>query len=265
MAVWDVFRKSDLKLQQSLSTSQVRDGVLGGTLQPDDLVRPAGSDQPWVKIADMPALVRDGEIEPPNQQLGPAPESPPNVPELFEDQEGDDDEYDPLEEDEEAAAFTFTRSETAHVEELDLAAMVDVAFQMVLFFLVTAATVMYKTLDIPTPSPESQKGAAQSKKTLDDLAKEYILVEIDPAGAIQVDKRPVSAVELAERLRDAREESRRSAMLLTADFTTPHKNVVAAYDAANEIGLRIAMARPVAPTKTAAPAAAAAPGSSAGP
>ncbi|MFO0961032.1 MAG: biopolymer transporter ExbD [Isosphaeraceae bacterium] len=262
MAVWDVFRKSDLKLQQSLSTAQVREGVLGGTLQPDDLIRPAGSDQPWIKIAEMPALIRDGEIEPPAQHLGPAPDPRSAVPDLFE---GDDeeDEYDPLEEDEEAAAFTFTRSETPHIEELDLAAMVDVAFQMVLFFLVTAATVMYKTLEIPTPNPESQKNApAQSKKTLDDLAKEFILVEIDPAGVIQVDRRPVTAEELAERLRDAREESRRSAMLLTADFTTPHRNVVAAYDAANEIGLRIALARPAAPPKAGGPAPAAAPGAS---
>ena len=41
------------------------------------------------------------------------------------------------------------------VEELDLAPMVDVAFQLVLFFMVTATTVLYKTLEIPKPTPEN--------------------------------------------------------------------------------------------------------------
>jgi hypothetical protein len=33
-------------------------------------------------------------------------------------------------------------------------------------------------------------------------------------------------------------------MLLSADFSTPHRSAVLAYDAANEIGLGIASARP---------------------
>jgi hypothetical protein len=33
-------------------------------------------------------------------------------------------------------------------------------------------------------------------------------------------------------------------MLLSADATTPHRNAVLAYDAANDIGLGIAIARP---------------------
>jgi hypothetical protein len=36
-------------------------------------------------------------------------------------------------------------------------------------------------------------------------------------------------------------------MLLSADFATPHRNSVLAYDAANEIGLGIVIARPANP------------------
>ena len=39
--------------------------------------------------------------------------------------------------------------------------MVDVAFQMVLFFLVTATTVLYKSLEVPKPSPETPAAGAQ--------------------------------------------------------------------------------------------------------
>ncbi len=51
-------------------------------------------------------------------------------------------------------AFSLSRSGPATVEELDLAPMVDVAFQLVLFFMVAAQTVLYKTLEIPKPTQE---------------------------------------------------------------------------------------------------------------
>jgi biopolymer transport protein ExbD len=164
-----------------------------------------------------------------------------------------EDEFDPQDEDEEAAEFTLDQGRLERVEELDLAAMVDVAFQMVLFFLVTAATVLYKTLEVPKPNPESPPGAvAQGRsRTLDDLKDDFILVEIDAAGAIKIDREPVAAAlgELVERLRSARERTGRKAMLLSAEFATAHRHAVLAYDAANEIGLGIAIARPSGTTR----------------
>ena len=63
---------------------------------------------------------------------------------------------------------------------------------------------------------------------------------------MKIDREPVAAElpALVERLRAARERTGRKAMLLSADFATPHRNAVLAYDAANEIGLGIAIARP---------------------
>jgi biopolymer transport protein ExbD len=158
------------------------------------------------------------------------------------------DEFDPLDEDEEAAEFTLSRGGPGKVEELDLAAMVDVAFQLVLFFLVTAATVLYKSLEVPKPSPETPAAGAQQgrQRTIDDLKNDYILVEIDPTGAMKIDREPVasSMPALVERLRQAREKTGRKAMLLSAEYTTAHRHAVLAYDAANEIGLGIAVAKP---------------------
>ena len=162
--------------------------------------------------------------------------------------EVEEDGPDPLEEDEAAAEFTLSRNAPETVEELDLAAMVDVAFQLVLFFLVTATTVLYKTLDVPKPNPDAPPGAVSQGqgKSLDDLARDYILVEIDPQGTVKVDHEPAPSdmAGLAERLRQVRTASGRTKMLLSADAATLHKSAVAAYDAANEIGLGIAIARP---------------------
>lgn len=166
----------------------------------------------------------------------------------------DEDAFDPQDEDEAAAEFTLARGRTDKVEELDLAAMVDVAFQLVLFFLVTATTVLYKSLEVPKPNPDSPAaGATQGRsRTMDDLKNDYILVEIDPAGVMKIDREPVAAefATLVERLRQARESTGRKAMLLSAEFATPHRNAVLAYDAANEIGLGIAIARPKPPDQT---------------
>ena len=161
-----------------------------------------------------------------------------------------DDDYDPQAQDEEAAEFTLSRSSAETVEELDLAAMVDVAFQLVLFFLVTASTIVFKTLEVPKPNPEDKKGsssaASAGTKTIDDLAKDNILVDIDPSGNIKVDREPAPTdfEGLVERLRTLRTETQRTGMLLTAESLTRHKYAVMAYDAANEIGLRISIATP---------------------
>ncbi len=163
------------------------------------------------------------------------------------------------------AEFSLSRSSTQKIEELDLAPMVDVAFQLVLFFMVTATTVLYKTLEIPKPAGEAPAGAvAQGRsRSLDDLMKDdYILVEIDDRGAMKLDREPIEPVRetLVENLRRAREKTGRKSMLLAADAATLHRHAVLAYDAAHEIGLGIAIAKPrplqgPAPTLRAAPAA----------
>lgn len=164
-----------------------------------------------------------------------------------DDEDQDEDGYDPIEEEEAAAEFTLARGSAETVEELDLAAMVDVAFQLVLFFLVTATTVLYKSLEVPKPNPESSPAASATQgKSLDELKNDFILVEIDPGGRLKIDQEAVDTNHdlLVKKLRSAREETGRQSMLLSADFTTPHRSAVLAYDAANEIGLGIAIARP---------------------
>src|SRR4029079_8969868 len=134
--------------------------------------------------------------------------------------------------------FSRSRKATEKIEELDLAPMVDVAFNLVLFFMVTATTVLYKKLEIPKPSGEAPASAvAQGRsRSLDDLKSDYILVEIDDRGAMKLDREPIepSMETLVARAQTARETTGRKSMLLSADFATPHRNAVLAYDAANE-------------------------------
>jgi biopolymer transport protein ExbD len=144
--------------------------------------------------------------------------------------------------------FTLSRRGPMTVEELDLAPMVDVAFQLVLFFMVTATTVLYKTLEIPKPTTDQAPGAVAQghSRSVEDLQKDYILVEIDAGGAVKIDREsvPANGDAIAERLRSARDKTGRKVMLLSADYATPHRHAVLAYDAAIEIGMGISIARP---------------------
>ena len=234
---------------------------------------PAILDKPDVPAPSPPSAIASrvgvgvgvGTILPPVSDASSVPSPGPSIFDeheydaAFADAEIDEEEYDPLEEDEAVAEFTLARGAAETVEELDLAAMVDVAFQLVLFFLVTATTILYKSLEVPKPNNDAPpEAAAQGRsKSIDDLKADFILVEIDPSGTLKIDRQPVpgglTMQSLAEKLRTLRTDTGRQAMLLSADFATPHKNAVLAYDAANEIGMRIAIAKPANPNANAAP------------
>jgi biopolymer transport protein ExbD len=166
-------------------------------------------------------------------------------------------------EEEDEGDLSLSRSGPATVEELDLAPMVDVAFQLVLFFMVTATTVLYKTLEIPKPSKEQAPTAVAQGRSLEDLQDDNVLVEIDSGGAVKIDREPVGGTmeAIVERLRTAREKTARKSMLLSAAYGTKHRDTVLVIDAAHEIGMNIVIARPEAPqgpapSMLAAPAAA---------
>ncbi len=143
--------------------------------------------------------------------------------------------------------FTLSRSKVEHVEEMDLAAMVDIAFQLVLFFMVTASVTMIKSMELPKPTESTKPAAATAPgvgtRDRNELATEFIVVKISSEGDILVDDEPIPADRLVESLRAVRNESGKTGMLLRAENRTKHRLAVAAYDAASEIGLRIAIER----------------------
>lgn len=294
MPNWEVFHSDRLEVERDLTTADLQQRVSKGTIREDDLIRVAGSEDPWSRLGDLqawqsgklgtpPPAQMPGRATPPDAVLlddvdpsrGQSAGPEPVVGALLRDDRadlraqvggtrpGDSDlaltvfaeegpaEFDPLAEDAEAADFTFAaRGGREKEEDLDLAAMVDVAFQLILFFLVTASTVFFKSVQIPPPDPEKSKSAQQAvARTIQDLQNDNILVEIDARGQFLLDHSPVAPENLAQQMRQIRESTGRLAMLLIADRATPHKFVVQAYDAANEISLAIKLGRASAPSE----------------
>lgn len=152
-------------------------------------------------------------------------------------------------EDEEATEFTFSRGRVEHVEELDLAPMVDVALQLVLFFLVTAQIVVFKSLEIPAPTPENAPPTVAAAQPMppEEVEREFITVDITPEGEVRVNDEPVVAElgAIAAKLRGKRDETGLRRILISADSKTRLKYGVLAIDAAQEVGLEIGLAKSV--------------------
>jgi biopolymer transport protein ExbD len=129
------------------------------------------------------------------------------------------------------------RARHADVEELDLTAMCDMVFLLVLFFMVTATFTIQKSLDMPGPNPED-KAAKQMVHNLDDLRQNHIYVAIEGDNRILVEDEPAKADELETVLRRHRSETGKNELLIVAADPAYWETVIRVVDAGNEIGVQ---------------------------
>lgn len=129
-------------------------------------------------------------------------------------------------------------------EDLDLTAMVDVVFQLLIFFMVTASFTMQKSIEMPS-SDEPQQGAAPVLVTLDELESRASIVRIEASGQILVDDDPLPPGQsLKEFLEAKMSGSGRRELIVAAHDASPHYLTVEVVDTGNSIGVeRIRLAR----------------------
>jgi biopolymer transport protein ExbD len=133
--------------------------------------------------------------------------------------------------------LTFRRRRNAE-DDMDLTPMVDVTFQLLIFFMVSASFSLQKSIEIPTPDPD-QQGASQQVQTLDDLQGTSIIIKIDASNTIFVDDEPLAdVVRLPDTLRDKMRREQKTEVLVTADNQSLHRTIIAVIDAANEVGMQ---------------------------
>jgi biopolymer transport protein ExbD len=149
-----------------------------------------------------------------------------------------------VDEDDDDDDVSFPRGASRFEEdELDLTAMVDVVFQLLIFFMVTASFSLQKTIEVPTPD-QPRQGVAQALQPLEELQDVAILVNIDDRNAVTIDDEPLGDLtQLTNTLRDHMRRDRKSELILTAAKNSTHRTVIAVVDSANEAGMqRIRMA-----------------------
>jgi len=125
---------------------------------------------------------------------------------------------------------------------MDMTPMVDVVFQLLIFFMMTAAFSLQKSLEVPPPDPKDETAQSQ---TLEELENEndFVIVRIDRENVVTVEGRDApSEQDLLTKLREARNgdasgRASRSGMLVLADPACRHETVVRALDAGNAVGM----------------------------
>ncbi len=126
------------------------------------------------------------------------------------------------------------------VEDLvDMTAMVDIVFFVLIFFMVTSMEGVYSSIDMPSPDP--QKTASSGKRSVSDFEsdKEYVVVRIDRDNTLWLNDVEVnSQQELLVRLREIRQSSSASnRMLVLSNSEAKHGTVVQVLDAGNDVGM----------------------------
>lgn len=127
---------------------------------------------------------------------------------------------------------------TEDIEEprVELTPLIDVIFQLLLFFMVTttfAAGPDKPGLDVDLPTSGAPKRMTQPSD---------VVVVLTADGKILVGKEIVSSDGLLARLAEAKKDDPKAKVILQADKRAVHEHVVKILDAARETGMPIAIA-----------------------
>ncbi len=147
-------------------------------------------------------------------------------------------EIDPWAEDEEHQEQDFQLGRRGLAEAaMDMTPMVDVTFLLLIFFMITAAFDLQKSMQTTPPEPE-QEGAAQTV-TIQEIEESSVEVEIDGEDHILVDGEPVASLGvLVDILTKKIAEERLNEMLIRADYRASHGIVVSVTDAGMEANMQ---------------------------
>ncbi len=134
--------------------------------------------------------------------------------------------------------------EREKADDMDMTPMVDVTFLLLIFFMITAAFALQKSLAVP-PMDDNQAAPTQ---TVEDLEKDSIVVRVDGDNVYWIgcplwpeEQRAPSMTDMRAKVREAREGDDRgkgpAKMLVQANGDATHERVVAALDAGSAVGM----------------------------
>lgn len=133
-----------------------------------------------------------------------------------------------------------------HDELIDMTAMVDIVFFLLIFFLVTSMQALDSAIAMPTPgkSPDQPKGAASqasSPSSLDDFEDddEYIVVHIGRDNQLEIDGVVLNGIaDLVGKLHELRASpTNPSKLLVVGHGYASHGTMVEVLDAGHDAGL----------------------------
>lgn len=159
----------------------------------------------------------------PKSPVNPAP-TPAPASNLWADEEEDED-----------APRGIRESRIAN-DGLDMTPMVDVTFQLLIFFMITASFVTQKSLQTTPPEPKEDTGQVTIQVEENDEAP--VVVSISENGSLLVDDFPAEPSAILETLTSKMSTERKNRMLIEADYKAPHGMVILVMDAGISAGMQ---------------------------
>jgi biopolymer transport protein ExbD len=280
MATWDILHVKSLEVEHSVPEAKILEDLKERRLSRDDCVRKPGEDRWWriyeVKTFragasdeaafDEPPKLEEGSLRNILAEAEPPPEAPRQrprgaVPPVPMATPGGDQPAGQaisfgettigavVEEPEEGLPY---RKKAHHEEdELDMTPMVDVAMQLILFFMVTSSMIMQMCLSFPKPAPADDRPVAQPTiPDVKDLKKDHIMVKI----LVDEEKQPTKDTDLVEKLLKIKHDRNPDGgIVIQAEEAAYHETVVKVVDAASEARIdQIKMTNPTKQAKKAA-------------
>jgi biopolymer transport protein ExbD len=120
---------------------------------------------------------------------------------------------------------------------LDMTPMVDVTFLLLIFFMITASFSIQKAMETEAPEPD-EEGAAQMP-SMDDLANDSVIVEIDENDIIYIDDAQVGSIaDVIDELQQKISGEQKREMIIQPHPLAKHGTVVQVTDAGIEVGMQ---------------------------
>ena len=119
---------------------------------------------------------------------------------------------------------------------LDMTPMVDVTFQLLIFFMITASFVTQKSLQTSPPEPDDEAGQVAMQVEEDDQAP--VIVGIAEDGSIVIDEFPVEPSAVLETLTAKIAAENRTSLLIEAEYNAPHGMVILVMDSGISAGMQ---------------------------
>jgi biopolymer transport protein ExbD len=132
----------------------------------------------------------------------------------------------------------FQRKEK-HEDLIDMTAMVDIVFFLLIFFMVTSMAPLEAVLNLP--APQAEDSAANDVQTVPNYADDpnIVVVTIDADNAVWVeDQEALSEQDLRSKLRAAVSDGQRDSMLVQGAADATHGKFVMVLDAGAAVGMK---------------------------
>jgi len=126
-----------------------------------------------------------------------------------------------------------------HGDLIDMTAMVDIVFFLLIFFMVTSMQPLEAVINLPVPEPS--ESASANVQAIPDIADDpsYVVVTIDADDAVFVeDEEAMSEQDLRAKLRAALREDDRDGMLIKGAGDATHGKFVMVLDAGADAGVK---------------------------